>query len=241
VGNADEGAGNGYVMHIENNNAFIDLGKQSGIQVGAIVSIYEEEKVFHPITQQDMGTIDVEIGRARVVEVYDEGALVEIIKKGADKEILVAQKVKPLPQESQKATEQKVQQTIKQIEHPANNSLPLHSQSGSLSKKLFWASLITGSAFGVGSLYYHRQSNIAYGRYNTATTAEEAEKFRKETISRDQRKRAFAGVSSIVFVSSFILLWRGRTPDNTNSLITPLNNVSLTLSPEMNIAFRWTY
>ncbi len=206
--------------------------------MGAIVSIYEEEKISHPITQQDMGTIDVEVGRARVVEVYDEGALVEIIKKGADKEIQVAQKVKPLPQETIK---QKAQQTIKQIEHPANNSPLLHSQPGSLSKKLFWASLITGSTFGVGALYYHRQSNSAYGKYSTATTAEDAEKFRKETISRDQRKRALAGVSSIIFVSSFILLWRGRTLANTDSLIMPSNGVVFTLSPEMNIVFRWTY
>lgn len=244
AGNADEQAEDGYVMRVADNSesplllsapqrAFIDLGNQSGIQIGEIVSIYEEEEVFHPITQQEMGIIEVEIGRAQVVEVYDEGALIEITKKEPGKEVQIAHRVKRLPQEAQQAIE------------PSGNStdkLPTaFGQPSSLSNKLFWPSLITGSVFSMGALYYHRQANISYKQYNTAMTPEDAEKYRKQTIKRDQRKRALAGISSVVFVSSFILFWRGGTSANVNSLITPSNDFSLTLSPGMNIVFRWIY
>lgn len=74
----------GYIVDREEAEVILDLGAASGGKLGMRCTIYREgEDIIHPVSGKVLGKKKVEIGEARITQVYEEFSTAQLVKGGA--------------------------------------------------------------------------------------------------------------------------------------------------------------
>ena len=78
----------GLVLKKDGNDLVVDIGNQNGVKKNMYIVLFREgEHMIHPVTGKDLGAPTELLGRAKVVEVYDEMSKAELVKSGDKGEV----------------------------------------------------------------------------------------------------------------------------------------------------------
>jgi len=71
----------GYVIAVEEGKITVDFGRNKGLRRGMKCILYREgEEIKHPITGESLGRKTEELGEIRLIDVFDEYSIAEVVK-----------------------------------------------------------------------------------------------------------------------------------------------------------------
>ena len=70
----------GHVIKVDGGRIVVDIGKEHGLRKGMSLMVFDEEEIIHPITGENLGTVERKRTELRVVEVYDKVCEAEVIE-----------------------------------------------------------------------------------------------------------------------------------------------------------------
>ena len=214
----------GYVLLVEKNFVYIDLGKNHDLEEGHTCYVYENQEVLeHSLTP---------VARLEVLEVYDFCALTTVKEVDPGKSVHWADLV----------SAQQVVQTPDGI-GVSNQLMPdlvgssdyVHPRRRK-SKPFAWTLLATGTALGIGTYYSDQYADNSFEMYNQAQTAAKAAHFKSRTQQLDRQTRILAG-AAIVGVATSAILFLIRDREATPSVQTSFRHGGDGLSTQ--VQFSW--
>ena len=189
----------GYVLLVEKNFVYIDLGKNRDLEEGHTCYVYENQEVLeHSLTL---------VARLEVLEVYDFGALTIVKEVDPSKSVHWADLVS-------------VQQVVQAPDGIGVSNQPMPDLVGSSdyirprrrkSKPFAWTLLAMGTALGIGTYYSDQYADNSFKMYNQAQTTAKADHFKSRTQQLDRQTRILAGTAIVgVATSAILFLIRDR-------------------------------
>ena len=214
----------GYVLLVEKNFVYIDLGKNHDLEEGHTCYVYENQEVLeHSLTP---------VARLEVLEVYDFGALTTVKEVDPGKSVHWADLVS-------------AQQIVQTPDSIGVSNQPMPDLVGSSdyvhprrrkSKPFAWTLLATGTALGIGTYYSDQYADNSFEMYNQAQTAAKADHFKSRTQQLDRQTRILAG-AAIVGVATSAILFLIRDREATPSVQTSFRHGGDGLSTQ--VQFSW--
>ena len=214
----------GYVLLVEKNFVYIDLGKNHDLEEGHTCYVYENQEVLeHSLTP---------VARLEVLEVYDFGALTTVKEVDPGKSVHWADLVS-------------AQQVVQTPDCIGVSNQPMPDLVGSSdyvhprrrkSKPFAWTLLATGTALGIGTYYSDQYADNSFEMYNQAQTAAKADHFKSRTQQLDRQTRILAG-AAIVGVATSAILFLIRDREATPSIQTSFRHGGDGLSTQ--VQFSW--
>ena len=168
AGFADEG----YILLVEGERVYVDLGAGSGASPGTIYRVYDAPDASGS-----------EIGRIQIVEAFDKGAAAAIIDSLPGKPIQVGNRIAPITAADNK----------NQFSSSLDNSQGFKPPKRRRGKTSAWLTLASGVALGIGAIYSHERADDAYALYQLAQTSDDAVLFERRTKRFDRNSRIFIG------------------------------------------------
>ena len=214
----------GYVLLVEKNFVYIDLGKNHDLEEEHICYVYENQEVLeHSLTP---------VARLEVLEVYDFGALTIVKEVDPGKSVHWADLVS-------------VQQVVPTADGIGVSNQPMPDLFGSSdyvrprrrkSKPFAWTLLTMGTALGIGTYYSDQYADDSFEMYNQAQATAKADHFKSRTQQLDRQTKILAG-TAIVGVATGAILFLIRDREDRPSVQTSFRHGGDGLSTRVRLSW----
>ena len=189
AGFADEG----YILLVEDDRVYIDLGIGSEASPGTIYRVYEVSD-----------GAQIEVGRIQIIEAFEKGAAATIIDQQPGRRIQLGNQIALLSAANNK----------NRLSPSLASSQPFKPPKRGTSKTWSWLTLVSGVALGVGAIYSHERADDAYDLYKLAQTRDDAVLFERRTKRFDRNSQILMG-TSIALATASVLVFLHKDPSET--------------------------
>lgn len=196
----------GYIVLIDDESIYIDLGKKHGVEEGMLFRVYRQEK-----------NDQIDIAIVKVDQVLTEASIVSVISQESDREIRVKDMAENILK-TEKNLAGKSQNNVSSSQEPEN--------PGFENKGINICGLLLGTGVALlgGASYFHQSANSAYNKYKHANSSEMALSFREDTQLNDKRTKIALGIS-FALIGISVYFWEDNTMEEQNlSINLPLKN-----------------
>ena len=191
-------AEHGYVLLVEGSRIYVDVGTDSGAGFDETYRVYEDVN----------GKLDY-VGNVKIVQLFAQGAVAEVVNLQLGKQIEVAHKVVALKdivalRDGEEANSDNVLMQIASEENLAESYRPPVRRR---SKALAWLTFSTGVSLGVTAAYSRQRANSAYDLYRLSRTEAGKHLFENRTKRLDRNSKVLVGASIAGVALGSILLF----------------------------------
>ena len=191
-------AEHGYVLLVEGSRIYVDLGTDSGAGFDETYRVYEDVN----------GKLDY-VGNVKIVQLFAQGAVAEVVDLQLGKQIEVAHKVVALKdivalRDGEEANSDNVLMQIASEENLAESYRPPVRRSN---KAPAWLIFSTGVSLGITAAYSHQRANNAYDLYKLSRVEEDKRLFENRTKRLDRNSKILVGASIAGVALGSILLF----------------------------------
>ena len=191
-------AEHGYVLLVEGSRIYVDVGTDSGAGFDETYRVYEDVN----------GKLDY-VGNVKIVQLFAQGAVAEVVDLQLGKQIEVAHKVVALKdivalRDGEEANSDNVLMQIASEENLAESYRPPVRRR---SKALAWLTFSTGVSLGITAAYSRQRANSAYDLYRLSRTEAGKHLFENRTKRLDRNSKVLVGASIAGVALGSILLF----------------------------------
>ena len=191
-------AEHGYVLLVEGSRIYVDVGTDSGAGFDEPYRVYEDVN----------GKLDY-VGNVKIVQLFAQGAVAEVVDLQLGKQIEVAHKVVALKdivalRDGEEANSDNVLMQIASEENLAESYRPPVRRR---SKALAWLTFSTGVSLGITAAYSRQRANSAYDLYRLSRTEAGKHLFENRTKRLDRNSKVLVGASIAGVALGSILLF----------------------------------
>ena len=191
-------AEHGYVLLVEGSRIYVDVGTDSGAGFDETYRVYEDVN----------GKLDY-VGNVKIVQLFAQGAVAEVVDLQLGKQIEVAHKVVALKdivalRDGEEANSDNVLMQIASEENLAESYKPPVRRR---SKALAWLTFSTGVSLGITAAYSRQRANSAYDLYRLSRTEAGKHLFENRTKRLDRNSKVLVGASIAGVALGSILLF----------------------------------
>ena len=191
-------AEHGYVLLVEGSRIYVDVGTDSGAGFDEPYRVYEDVN----------GKLDY-VGNVKIVQLFAQGAVAEVVDLQLGKQIEVAHKVVALKdivalRDGEEANSDNVLMQIASEDYLAESYKPPVRRR---SKALAWLTFSTGVSLGITAAYSRQRANSAYDLYRLSRTEAGKRLFKNRTKRLDRNSKVLVGASIAGVALGSILLF----------------------------------
>ena len=191
-------AEHGYVLLVEGSRIYVDVGTDSGAGFDETYRVYEDIN----------GKLDY-VGNVKIVQLFAQGAVAEVVDLQLGKQIEVAHKVVALKdivalRDGEEANSDNFLMQIASEENLAESYKPPVRRR---SKALAWLTFSTGVSLGITAAYSRQRANSTYDLYRLSRTEAGKRLFKNRTKRLDRNSKILVGASIAGVALGSILLF----------------------------------
>ena len=191
-------AEHGYVLLVEGSRIYVDVGTDSGAGFDETYRVYEDIN----------GKLDY-VGNVKIVQLFAQGAVAEVVDLQLGKQIEVAHKVVALKdivalRDGEEANGGNFLMQIASEENLAESYKPPVRRK---SKALAWLTFSTGVSLGITAAYSRQRANSTYDLYRLSRTEAGKRLFKNRTKRLDRNSKILVGASIAGVALGSILLF----------------------------------
>ena len=191
-------AEHGYVLVVEGSRIYVDVGTDSGAEFDETYRVYEDIN----------GKLDY-VGNVKIVQLFAQGAVAEVVDLQLGKQIEVAHKVVALKdivalRDGEEANSDNFLMQIASEENLAESYKPPVRRR---SKALAWLTFSTGVSLGITAAYSRQRANSTYDLYRLSRTEAGKRLFKNRTKRLDRNSKILVGASIAGVALGSILLF----------------------------------
>jgi|TARA_B100001964_G_scaffold233795_1_gene291570 hypothetical protein len=191
-------AEHGYVLLVEGSRIYVDVGTDSGAEFDETYRVYEDIN----------GKLDY-VGNVKIVQLFAQGAVAEVVDLQLGKQIEVAHKVVALKdivalRDGEEANSDNFLMQIASEENLAESYKPPVRRR---SKALAWLTFSTGVSLGITAAYSRQRANSTYDLYRLSRTEAGKRLFKNRTKRLDRNSKILVGASIAGVALGSILLF----------------------------------
>ena len=196
-------AEHGYVLLVEGSRIYVDVGTDSGAEFDETYRVYEDIN----------GKLDY-VGNVKIVQLFAQGAVAEVVDLQLGKQIEVAHKVVALKdivalRDGEEANSDNFLMQIASEENLAESYKPPVRRR---SKALAWLTFSTGVSLGITAAYSRQRANSAYDLYRLSRMEAGKRLFENRTKRLDRNSKILVGASIAGVALGSILLFINNDP-----------------------------
>ena len=196
-------AEHGYVLLVEGSRIYVDVGTDSGAGFDETYRVYEDVN----------GKLDY-VGNVKIVQLFAQGAVAEVVDLQLGKQIEVAHKIVALKdivalRDGEEANSDNFLMQIASEENLAESYKPPVRRR---SKALAWLTFSTGVSLGITAAYSRQRANSAYDLYRLSRMEAGKRLFENRTKRLDRNSKILVGASIAGVALGSILLFINNDP-----------------------------
>ncbi|MEE3195043.1 MAG: hypothetical protein VX289_11060 [Candidatus Poribacteria bacterium] len=196
-------AEHGYVLLVEGSRIYVDVGTDSGAGFDETYRVYEDIN----------GKLDY-VGNVKIVQLFAQGAVAEVVDLQLGKQIEVAHKIVALKdivalRDGEEANSDNFLMQIASEENLAESYKPPVRRR---SKALAWLTFSTGVSLGITAAYSRQRANSTYDLYRLSRTEAGKRLFKNRTKRLDRNSKILVGASIAGVALGSILLFINNDP-----------------------------
>ena len=196
-------AEHGYVLLVEGTRVYVDVGMESGAGPDETYRVYED-------VNGKLGYV----GSVKIVQLFAQGAVAEVVDLRLGKQVEVAHKIVALKDiAALRGGEQANGDAfLMQIASEAKLAESYNPPVRRKSKTLAWLTFSTGVSLGLTAVYSHQRANSSYDLYNLSRTESGKRLFENRTKRLDRNSKILVGASIAGVALGSVLLFINNDP-----------------------------